>query len=216
MATHQQQAFRLSSDVIDFEIPEQVQQALIQARQQRIESELESKASIGRHYRALVGRGASPAQIAQGLQNVINTQATSGRFPARDHRVLAEAEHAARREADRARETENDSSHGKPPNEIREHDQTSVASAVCKDRHIVRAAFEDFSEYPAHLTDVVHVLKELRKTLAWCSHCQPQCYSSCFPSELAPDSPSEIFLVEARLRNHARRKQRTTKLQSEI
>ena len=96
----QQQAFRLSSDMIDFGNPVQIQQARAAARQQRIESELESNASIGRHYRALVGRGASPGQIAQGLRNVINnTQATSGRFPACDHRVLVAGR--ARAEADR-------------------------------------------------------------------------------------------------------------------
>ena len=117
---HQQQTFRLSSDMIDFKIPEQVQQALIQARQQRIERELESNASIVRHYRALVGRGASSAQIAQGLRNVINnTQATGGRFPARDHRVLADH---ARAEADRARENKNDSGQAEPPKETRDHD----------------------------------------------------------------------------------------------
>ena len=115
MAMHQQHAFRLSSDMIDFEIPEQVQQALIQARQQRIESELESNASIVRHYRALVGRGASSAQIAQGLRNVIINQATRDHLPVRDRRVLAEH---ARAEAERAREAENDSGHAQPPNEL--------------------------------------------------------------------------------------------------
>ena len=115
----QQQAFRLSSDMIDFNNPQQVQQAFIQAQQQRIQRELESNASIGRHYRALVGRGASPGQIAQGLRNVINnTQATSGRFPARDHRVLADR---AQAEADRARGDENDSGQAEPPNEPLDH-----------------------------------------------------------------------------------------------
>ena len=117
---NQQPAFRLSSDMIDPNLPDQVQQALIEARQQRIERELESNASIGRHYRALVGRGASPAQIAQGLRDVINTLATSGHFSARDHRVLAAH---ARAEADRAREAENNHGHAEPPNDkIRDHD----------------------------------------------------------------------------------------------
>jgi hypothetical protein len=99
MAANLQQPYRLSSDVTYPEMSVQARQALVaQARQQRIELELESNASIARRYRDLVGRGASPAEIAQGLRDAIRMQATSGHSPARDQRVLAERAPA---EADR-------------------------------------------------------------------------------------------------------------------
>ena len=91
MAANLQQPYRLSSDVTYPEMSEQARQALVaQAQQQRIELELESNASIARRYRHLVGRGASPAEIAQGLRDAIRMQATSGHSPTRDQRVLAE------------------------------------------------------------------------------------------------------------------------------
>ena len=130
---HQQQAFRLSSDMVDFEIPGQVQQALIQARQQRIESELEANASIVRHYRALVGRGASSAQIAQGLRNVINDQATRDHLPVRDRLVLAEH---ARAEAERAREAEHDHFN-------------SIPFDAAVSQHTVLAAMSDEQDSPS-------------------------------------------------------------------
>ena len=106
MAVNRQQPHRLSSDVIGPEMSKQAQQALVaQARQHRIELELESNASIARRYRNLVGRGASSAEIAQGLRDAIRMQATSGLSPARDQRVLVEL---AQAEADREREAEND------------------------------------------------------------------------------------------------------------
>ena len=86
---------------------EQARQGLVaQAQQHRIELELESNASISRRYRNLVGRGASPAEIAQGLRDAIRMQAIHGHSPARDQRVLVEH---AQAEADREREAENDS-----------------------------------------------------------------------------------------------------------
>ena len=123
MAANTQQPYRLSSDVTYSEMSEQVRQALVaQARQQRIELELESNASIARRYRDLVGRGASPAEIAQGMRNAIRIQATSGHSPARDQRVLADR---AQAEADREREAENDSDQARALDKtIRTHDHS--------------------------------------------------------------------------------------------
>ena len=106
MAVHLQQSHRLSSDVIGPEMSKQAQQARVAgARQHRIELELESNASIARRYRDLVGRGASPDEIAQGLRDIISMQAATGHSPARDQRVLVAR---AQVEADREREAEND------------------------------------------------------------------------------------------------------------
>ena len=107
MATHQQELAYLSSDMSDTERQEQARpdshQALAQVRQYRVERALESNASIKRKYRALVGRGASPAQIAKGLRDTLRKQAATGRVPARDAEVLAER---ARAEANFAREAD--------------------------------------------------------------------------------------------------------------
>ena len=121
MAVNLQQPHRLSSDVIGPEMSKQAQQALFaQARQHRIELELESNASIARRYRNLVGRGASSVEIAQGLRDAIRMQATSGLSPARDQRVLVEL---AQAEADREREAENDAGQARAvDNTIRIHD----------------------------------------------------------------------------------------------
>ena len=108
MATQQQELAYLSSDMSDTERQEQARpdshQALAQVRQYRVERALESNASIKRKYRALVGRGASPAQIAKGLRDTLRMQAATGRVPARDAEVLAERARAeanfARAEAD--------------------------------------------------------------------------------------------------------------------
>ena len=123
MAVNLQQPHRLSSDVIGPEMSKQAQQALFaQARQHRIELELESNASIARRYRNLVGRGASSVEIAQGLRDAIRMQATSGLSPARDQRVLVEL---AQAEADREREAENDSDQARALDKtIRTHDHS--------------------------------------------------------------------------------------------
>ena len=105
MAMNLQQPHHLSSDGIGPGMSKQAQEALVaQARQHRIELELESNASISRRYRNLVGRGASPAEIAQGLRDAIRMQVIHGHSPARDQRVLVEH---AQAEADREREVEN-------------------------------------------------------------------------------------------------------------
>ena len=124
MAANLQQPYRLSSDVTYPEMSEQARQALVaQARQQRIELELESNASIARRYRDLVGRGASPAEIAQGLRDAIRMQATSGHSPACDQRVFAERVPA---EADQEREAENDSDQASALDKsIRTHDHSN-------------------------------------------------------------------------------------------
>ena len=121
MAVNLQQSHRLSSDVIGPEMSKQAQQALVAwARQHRIELELESNASIARRYRDLVGRGASPAEIAQGLRDIISMQAATGHSPARDQRVLVER---AQVEADREREAENDAGQARALDKaIRIHD----------------------------------------------------------------------------------------------
>ena len=107
MVTHQQELAYLSSDMSDTERQEQARpdshQALAQVRQHRVERALESNASIQRKYRALVGQGAAPAQIAKGLRDTVRMQAATGRVPARDAEVLAER---ARAEAKFAREAD--------------------------------------------------------------------------------------------------------------